>query len=243
MASATVAFSGSATYSVFIKPPAEFSLYSSSSSTSALGSAPFLAGFLRRFAVPIPRARRPLRRGHFFDDVGGLLGFERLQDAGLNIGLDLGERFGGHFMVDGFEDGFAIVGAQIFHDVGQVRRVHLLQHLVADVETQSPLRIGFDDAAMLPGDGVRGNERLHAANPAGRNGALRQPPEDAAQSDVDVDDADGVAIGFVLDLKCNVGYPDHLAPLPVDDLLVEQIADQAQHVLVGMIGVSCSSLR
>ena len=42
--------------------------------------------------------------------------------------------------------------------------------------------------------------------------------------------------GFVLDLEGDIGDPHHLAALAVDDLLVEQIADHAQHVLVGMIG-------
>ena len=63
-----------------------------------------------------------------------------------------------------------------------------------------------------------------------------QPPQYAAQPDVDVEDVDRVAIGFVLDLERDIGHPHHFAALPVDDLLIEQIADQPQHVLVGMIG-------
>jgi len=37
------------------------------------------------------------------------------------------------------------------------------------------------------------------------------------------------------DVEGHVGDPDHLASLRIDDLLVEQIAHHAQHVLVGMI--------
>ena len=40
----------------------------------------------------------------------------------------------------------------------------------------------------------------------------------------------------MLDLEGDIGDAHHFAALPVDDLLIEQIADQAQHVLVGMVG-------
>ncbi len=65
---------------------------------------------------------------------------------------------------------------------------------------------------------------------------MSQAPQYAAQSDVDVEDADRIAVGFVLDLESDIGDPHHFATLPVDDLLIEQIADQTQHVFVGMIG-------
>ena len=41
---------------------------------------------------------------------------------------------------------------------------------------------------------------------------------------------------LLAELKGHVVDADHFAALRVDDLLVQQIAHQAQHVLVGMIG-------
>ncbi len=176
-----------------------------------------------------------LVRGHFFDDVGGFLGFKRFQDAGLHIRLHLGKRFGRDLAVHGFEDRLAIVRAQVLDDVGQVGRVHALQQVVTDVEAQAALRIGFDDAAVFPANGMRGDEFLQAADQLSRQHALRHAAEDAAQADVHVDDADHVVVGFMVDVESDVGDAHHFAALAVDDLLVEQVAHQAQHVLVGVV--------
>ena len=73
------------------------------------------------------------------------------------------------------------------------------------------------------------------ANQLGRDHALRQTPQYAAQPDIDVQDVDHLAVGFVLDLERYVGDADHFAALAIDDLLIEKIAHQAQHVFVGMI--------
>ena len=113
-------------------------------------------------------------RRHLFYDVGGLLGFERFQNAGLDIRLHLGERVGGHFAVDGFEDGFTIVGAQIFDDVRQVGRMHPFEDSIADVQAKAALRVRLKDAAVLPADGMGRNHGLKPADQPARNHALRQ---------------------------------------------------------------------
>ena len=105
---------------------------------------------------------------HLFDDVGGLFRLQGFQDAGLHLGiLDFGQRIGGRFAVDGFEDGLALGRAQVFDDVGQVGRVHLLQLLVGDIQPQAAQRIGLDHIGEFPADGI------------GRDGLL-QPPDPAA---------------------------------------------------------------
>ena len=45
-----------------------------------------------------------------------------------------------------------------------------------------------------------------------------------------------VALGFVLDAEGDVGDSHHFAALSVDDLLVQKIADQPQHIFIGMVG-------
>src|SRR6202035_3464841 len=152
-----------------------------------------------------------------------------------DVWLHLRKRLGSHLAVDGLENGFAIVRTEIFDDVRQIRGMHALKDLVANVEAQPPLRIGFDNAAMLPADGMRRNQHLYPANQAGWNHALGQTPQYAAQPDIDVQDIDHLSFGFVVDFKRYIGDAHHFTTLPVDDLLVEQIADQPQHVFVGMI--------
>ena len=79
------------------------------------------------------------------------------------------------------------------------------------------------------------NHHLQPPHQAARDHALRQPPEHAAQSDIHVDDVQNVAVLLVLDLESDVGDAHHFAALAVDDLLVQKIAHQPQHVFVGMI--------
>ena len=76
-------------------------------------------------------------------------------------------------------------GLEFLDDVGEVGRVHLLQQLVRDVQAQAALRVGFQNVAELPGDGVGRNRLLHAADPRARQDALQEPAEDAAHADVD----------------------------------------------------------
>ena len=247
MASATVALSCSAMYSVFIMPPAVSSSNSSSSRTSDSGatsissrissevssssSAQHVGGFVRR---------------HLLHDLGRFLRLQRFQNAGLHLGIDLGQRVGRHLAVDGLENRFALGRAQFFDDVRQVGRMHLLQLLVRNVQAQPPLRIGSTMLQNSQRMEFGGIGLLQPADPARRQHALHQPPENAADADVHLEDiqqsstvpVDPVAVSIavrVTDLEGDVVDAHHLAAVHVDDLLVEQIAADAQHVLVGMI--------
>src|SRR5260370_24283606 len=88
---------------------------------------------------------------------------------------------------------------------------------------------------MFPTDEVRRNESLKPPDEARGEHALDQPPENAAQADIDFGDHQVICAVVLLDLESDIGDPDYFAALGVDDLLVEKIADQPQHVLVGMI--------
>jgi len=61
-------------------------------------------------------------RIHLLDDVGGALRVERLDDGFLNFGVDFFKSFGRHFFVESAEDGFALVGGEVFYDVRNGRR-------------------------------------------------------------------------------------------------------------------------
>ena len=110
MASATVAGSVSATYSVFIMPPAVSSSNSISSLTSLLGSCSISSRISCAVSSFEPRQDvGGLVGSHLFHDIGGLFGFERFENAGLNVGIDLGKRVGRHFAVDILENGLAVL--------------------------------------------------------------------------------------------------------------------------------------
>ena len=114
--------------------------------------------------------------------------------------------------------------------------MHLLQFGVGDVEAQAAQRVGFDHVGEFPGDGVGRNGPLQAADPGGRQDALEDAAENAADADIDFEHVQGVAHAIELDAHGDVVDADHLAAVDVDDLLVQQVAGDAQHVLVVMVG-------
>ena len=77
---------------------------------------------------------------------------------------------------------------------------------------------------------------LQPADPARRQHALKQPPEDAADADVHFQHVQRVARPVVMDAQGDVVDAHHFAAVDVDDLLVEQVARDAQHVLVVVVG-------
>src|SRR5579872_160677 len=88
---------------------------------------------------------------------------------------------------------------------------------------------------MLPADEVRRYKTLQPADQTRWQHSLHQPAENAAESDIDLRDHQVICAVVLLDLERNVGDANHFASLGVDNLLIEQIAHQPQHVLVGMI--------
>jgi hypothetical protein len=70
---------------------------------------------------------------------------------------------GGHFVVEGFEDGFAAVQAELFDDVRQVGRVDLFQ---LGVRIFRRTRRCGSGSTMLPGSGIEWRNRaLELADP------------------------------------------------------------------------------
>ena len=128
------------------------------------------------------------------------------------------------------------------------------QLFVRNVQAQAPLRVGLDDIAEFPANGIGRNDTLDLPNEAGRQHALHQTPENAADADIHFQNVQAVAAvpigalaipmpitvpvavaGCIADFECDVVDADHFAAVHVDNLLVEQVPANAQHVFVGMV--------
>ncbi len=158
------------------------------------------------------------------------------EDARLDVRFHFGKRFGGGFGVHRFDDGLALFGSEMLHDVGQIGRMHGLERLVPDIQPQPALRVRLDDVAELPTNGVGRDRPLQPPHHARRQQTLRQTAEDGAEADVDLENLQQIAAFFVVNLERYVRHPHYFAAVRVDDLLVEQVAHHSQHVFVGVIG-------
>jgi hypothetical protein len=138
---------------------------------------------------------------------------------------------GRDFAVDILENRLAILGTQLFDDVRQIGRVHVLQQPVRNVEPQATLRIGLQNIAELPADRPRRDARLNPPDPARRQ-ALQHSPENAADPDIDFEHPQLFHSVVLTELQREIVDAHYLAALRVDDLLIQKIAGQAQHVLV-----------
>ena len=95
-----------------------------------------------------------------------------------------GERVCGGFTVDGFENRLSLHAAELFDDIGQVGGMHGFQAIVRNIEAQTALRVGFNDVAEIPADGMRSDGPLHAANQPGGQNTLKETANNAADADV-----------------------------------------------------------
>ena len=65
---------------------------------------------------------------------------------------------------------------------------------------------------------------------------MQQPPQNASDADIHFEDHQRLAF-IAAQLQAHVGHTHHFPPIHVDDLLVEQIALDPQHVFIGMVWV------
>ena len=129
-----------------------------------------LRGFILQFGKDVGS----LGGGHLFHDVSCLFRLESLQNAGLHLGIfHFGKRVGGGFAVDGIENRFALGGAKVLDDVGEVGGMHVFQLFVRNVQPQAAQRVGFHHVGKLPADGVRGNAALQAPDRLRRQHPLK----------------------------------------------------------------------
>ncbi len=65
---------------------------------------------------------------------------------------------------------------------------------------------------------------------------MQETSKDAAQADINLEYVHNIAGFCTVNFKSEIGDPNYLTAVDIDDLLIEQIAGDAQHVLVVMIG-------
>ncbi len=96
--------------------------------------------------------------------------------------------------------------------------------------------VGFHDITELPPDGIRGNRPLNPADPARRHKPLEQAPQYAPDSHIHFENHARFPL-IPRHLEADVRDPHYLPAIDVDNLLIEKIALDAQHVLVGMVWI------
>ena len=166
---------------------------------------------------------------HLLHDVGGTVGVERGENRNLHLGIDLLQGFGGDLIVESLEDGFALGGRQVFHDVGDVGGVQFGQAIERNLQPDAAGRIDLDEVNELPRNHSRRNLGEKQLQCRCRNHAFQQPADRSARAHVDRAKLEHNVVMAKLLVDVNVIDPHNLAPVDVNDLLVEQVALQQQH--------------
>ena len=197
MASATVAVSCSATYSVFIMPPAVSSSNSSSSLTSVLGSCSISSRISCEVSSSSPPSTSAASSGAISSTMSAA--FSVSSDSRM-LACILGstsESASAATSLSMFSKmASRSAGLELLDDVGQVGRVHVFEQPVGDVQAQAALRVGLEDVAKLPADGVRRNARLQPADPARRNRRPAPAGGDAADADIHLQHPQQLSLAF-----------------------------------------------
>jgi hypothetical protein len=165
---------------------------------------------------------------HFLDNVGGAFGIERFDNRPLNAGIDFFESLGCDIFVEGAENSFALIGREVFDNIGNIRGVERSQALVRNFEFYPARGIGFDEVDKTPGDGAFRNFFEQNMKSGAWGHSSQQAANGAADADVDRVDAESSmrdsAVGGNVDLQVDVVDANHFAAMNVDDLLIEKVA-------------------
>ena len=165
-------------------------------------------------------------RAHLLEDVGGARGMEVLHHIDLRLGLHLlhGVRHG--LVVEGGEHAGAVGRGELVEDVGKVRRMELGESLVG--HPQLDRRDGrLDRIDVLPVDVPLRQGPAEGPDDRPERAFEAQPARQARGPDIDRDE-----VQATLDVvEPKVVDADHLAPVDVHDLAVEQVL--AQQDLIG----------
>jgi len=169
---------------------------------------------------------------HFLDNVGSTLGIERFHNRFLNLGVDFFESFGRDIFVEGAEDGFPLVGSEIFDNVSDVGGMKLGQSGMRNFEFDAARRVSFDEIDKLHGmvrSGIFCNRIWRAVRGASPRS---KRPYCATGADIDRGNPQSVMqlarFGDGIDLQFDVIDADDLAAIDVDYLLIEKIAFQEE---------------
>src|SRR5260370_15891287 len=106
---------------------------------------------------------------------------------------------------------------------------------VRDVQPQPALGVGLHNVTKLPADGIRRYAALQPANPARRNNTLEKAPENAADAHIDFHHAQNIVAVLAPDFKGDIVDAHYFVAVHVDDLLIQQVASDSQHILIVVI--------
>ena len=125
--------------------------------------------------------------------------------------------------------------AEILDDIGEIGRMHIFEKLVRDVQANPALRIGLENVAEFPANRMRRDAALKSTNGSWRHDSPQDSAQDRADTDIDLEDVKHIVTVLGKAQERYIVDADDFAALGVDNLLIEQIAHHAQHVLVGVI--------
>ena len=220
--SPAVRSAGTATNSVVIIPPAVSSGNasrppSSSASSASISAEQLLAGAVRQVGDEV----RGVVGRHLLEDVGGAFGGEALEHLDLGLGLHLLDRVGDRLVVEGGQDAGPVAWRELVDDRGKVGRVELGQARVRDAQPdRGDARL--DRVDVLPVDVALRRRQPQVARQDPVGALDPEPAQQPGRPDVD---------RHQVELPVDVVEPQvvdahDLAPVDIDDLLVEQVGAQ-----------------
>jgi hypothetical protein len=191
----------------------------------------FLGGFLGQVGEEVGGSVW----SHFLDNVGGFLGVEFFDDLRGEALVELGENGGGGFLVEGGDDALTLGGGELFHHLGEVGGVEVLEFLVGDPELNAAEGIGLDEVDEFPANRALGKLALELTDKTGRSNALQEAADRAREANIDLSDAKfDIAVGALFG-KINIVNTDDLAAGSVNNLLIEEIFLDSEPGFVGLI--------
>src|SRR6185437_13250112 len=111
-----------------------------------------------------------------------------------------------------------------------------LKLYVRDIQAEAPQGIGLNDIAEFPANRVGCDRGLQTANPFAGQHALGEPPEDAPGANVHFQNDKSVTV-IPSDFKADIVHPNDLAAVDIDNLLIEKIALDPEHVFVRVVRI------
>src|SRR6516162_420778 len=192
----------------------------------------FFGGFLGKVGQEVSRS---VGR-HFLDDVGRFFGIQLFDDLRREALVELGKNCGGGFFVERGNDALALGGRELFHHLGEVGGVEILELFMRDTKFHATKRIRLDKVDELPTNGALRKFALEPADEHRGGNPLQKASDGTGQADVDLSDAKlHIAVGALFG-EIDVVDTDHFAAGGVDDLLVEKIFLDREPGFVGLIG-------
>ena len=173
---------------------------------------------------------------HFLDDVGSAVGIQRTQNRHLQLGIDLLQGLGRNLFIERLKYGLALSRSKVLNNVRNIGGVKLGQTIQRDLQFDAPSGIDLDKIDELPGNHPRRNSLQQQVQRCGRHHSLQQAADGPTRSHIHRSHFEHDMAVAPLFVDINIVDPHHLAPVNVDNLLIEQVALQQQHAFTAAEG-------